>query len=477
MMSRKLLGILMVVVVSGVTLPGSSQAADLTRVLTSMDFENDQPFGFDLSPSFRHRIERSAITREGICDPTSQACPAYYSEVDARRTLFALDVDLAIGIYRDFQFHLTLPFIISDTTNLEFSDGVTRESSSIDPARASSPPRQPTINERFPYRLFEMPGGRLDGPTRSGLGDMSFGLAWTPFNNQRMPHVATMLLGIDYTAPTGKPARGGNTGVGRGVHELAFRIGASRRVGFLDPYMQFAYALPIRASNGLFRDYGPTQRVASPGMRGDITAGTEFILFSDDESGQHYTFRVGLDFGYTAQGRDYSPLFEGLSTTSCNGTSLQDVGLERYTGAGYPPSAGLPSTVQNEDIACAWIVQQTSNASDGPDSYNRAGTTFSHDGITDVDGYLRYGLHAGFSLQFAPLARFQLAFRGDTANPHGITGANSGRSTTGGAVSLDPADNERNPYYNPTLDYIGNRFRQESVFNFEWMARFSLQFQ
>lgn len=476
MMSRKLLKALMLVPLCVLLTPLHAEAAELTRVLTSADFDNDQPFSMDLSPSFRHRIERSQVTREGLCDPSQQQCPVYNSELDVLRTRMQLDVDLAIGIYRDFQFHMTLPIVFNDTLDLEFSEGVSGANSSIAPDASRNPPTSPPQNTRYPYRYFDLPGGRLDGPQRSGLGDMSFGIAWAPFSNDRTPYVSTVVLGLDYTAPTGQPMRGDNTSVGRGLHELNFRLAASRRLSIIDPYMQIGYALPIRSPNSLFRDYGNTQRTVTPGMRGEITAGTEFILFSDDDSGQHYTIKLGLDFGYTAEGRDYSPLFQGLATSECNGTTLNDVGLSRYNGERYPPEAGLDPNIDPADRACAWIVQQTANAADGPESYNRSGMAFHHDGITDIDAHLTYGMHAGLSLQFAPMARLQFGFRGETATPHGITSSNSGRSATGQEVNLDPARGERNPFYNPTLDYIGNRFRQEQIFNFEWMLRFSLQF-
>ena len=455
-------------------LVSAAHGADRTRVLTSFDFENDEPFGLDLSPSFVHRIERSTITREGVCRPAEGRCPRFNGELDYERQTFGLNLDLAVGLYRDFQFRFHLPIVLSQQAELSFASGVDASNSSIAPAAALNPPRQALDGQRFPYRFFELPGGVFEGPTRAGLGDLRLALDYAPFSNARNPFVSTVVLSVEYMAPTGQPAKATNTGVGRGVHELAFRIAASRQVLFIDPYLSIGGVVPVAANNGLFTNYGATQRTVTPGIRAEISAGSEFILYEDDRSGQRYAIVAGVDFTYVARGRDYTPLFEGLAGSSCNGMTLARAGLPSYSGQSYPPSANpLDPGLAAADIACAWIVQQTANAR-GSD-LNSA--TYFHDGITDVEGHALFGIHGGLSLQFAPLVRLEVLTQVATATPHLITGADAGRaSTDNGSVNLDPAAGERNPYYNPTIDGVGSRFRRESVMDFSWGLRLNLQF-
>lgn len=448
------------------------QASEATRVLTAFDDAVGIPYSFRLGPSFEQRYESGRISRESECtDPDSGICPAFQSELDYRRITNLMNMDLGIGLYRDLEFHMRLPIVISDQRRLQFADGVTRNNSSIDPAnpgqfRGSDPDTADYY--RFNYRFFNV-GAENRGPSRAGVGDMTFGFAWKAFNQEKSPHLADLVLRFDYTAPTGRTARADNTGVGRGVHELGFGIRAGRDFDHFSPFMGVEFNLPLPASDTLFQDLGGNrQRFRGPGMSGSILLGTEIILY-EEEKQQRYTFNLQSRITYISEGRDYGPLFEALSRSGCNGVRLSEVGTyeNRYDGSIFPRNRAAAQAAERPE--CGWIVQQPSNEG--------AGGRYFHDGITLIDAHQSIAFGTGFNLQFSPHVQLRLFADFETRSSHFLTGERTGRSTSeDGRVDLDPAAGERNPYYNPTLDSVGNRFYLERIFNWSWGTQMNFYF-
>jgi hypothetical protein len=471
--------------------PSMLQAAELTDVVDALDVENDNPYDFHIEPSFGQRFESGIITRETPCGPdTTPACELPQTglarELDYRRVINTLDFDVQVGLFRDLEFHVNLPVVISDQRRLRYADGVNRTNSSIFPSddRVSSGLAQtqgstPVLFDE--YRFFDIPN---DGPKRSGLGDMTFGLAWSPFNDARNAFVGNLTVGFDYLAPTGRPARGGNKGVGRGVHEVQFAIATSREFteAHLDPYFGFRAALPLAAGNGLFES-DPNSSLTAPGARFNFTAGTEIIMYENASRGQDFTFDVGMDFGYQLEGRDYSPLFDGFANSSCNGLTPEQAGLSEVPdGNLYDPST-LPTAANG---ACAWVVQQPGNADlpTGSAAGPSLNTPYSHDGILDVEGFGTVGGHTAFNLQFNDYIQVRLGFGFQYQTPHFLTTADAGRDADNNdIVDLNPEPTvgnegivERNPNYNLVLDAVGRRFRLENMLSLNWNIGVAFQF-
>ncbi|MCA9565379.1 MAG: hypothetical protein KC561_17900, partial [Myxococcales bacterium] len=394
-------------------------------------------------------------------------------EADFERVVNELAFEIQVGLWHDLEFHINIPIVLGDSRDLTFSSGdggtVTRENSAIDPADDLI---QDDLNDQGffdTYRYFELEGGN-QGPTRSGFGDLSFGLSWAPFNSERQPHLATLALGFDYVAPTAPVARASNTSPGRGVHEIQFSIAASRRFAIVDPYFGMLYALPIATSDSLFADHGGGQEMQSPGMRGEILGGVEFIVWERPEEEQVITVDVGLDFGYQAAGRDYSPISDALMSSSCGGTTPGEVSL-MLDGTPYEPAASVPVN----SAACAWITQQTSSRIVNP-AADPEDELYTHDGITTQDAYITMGGHVGVNAQISPYVELRIGTTFTTETERFITAARTGvdRDNDGEVDFTDP--NERNPVYNPTMDSVGNRFRIEGVLNIDWHATLAFQF-
>lgn len=466
-----------------------SQSAELTDVVDAFDDANDDPFDFHAEPSFRQRIERGSIIREVPCtnDPdgppdavvNATRCPdepdtVFNKELDYERVISALDVDLQFGIWHDLEFHVTFPIIFSDRRTLDFATddqgrSVTRENSGVDPA--DSLIEADVLDDGLfdTYRYIQVEDGP-PVPTRSGLGDMTFGLAWAPFNSERRPHLATLKLGFDYTAPTAEPAARDNESVGRGLHQLQFSLAGSRRFSIVEPYFGLRYILPIPTSDSLFQDYRGGQRTVSPGQRGELTAGTEFILFENAGRGQIFTFDLGFDLGFQAEGRDYSPLFEALSRNQCAGVTPQEVQFN-LDATPYEPSTGLDPDL----AACGWIVQQPSSRVRGS-SGDPETEQYVHDGITTVEGYATLAAHIGANFQISEYVEVRVHAQFETETEHFLTAARTGKDQDGDDEVDFNDPNERSPVYNPTLDSVGHRLRAESIFNVLWNATLAFQF-
>ena len=472
------------------------EAAEVTEVVDAFDTANDNPFDLHIEPSFRQSRQRATIAREGGCEDCDEATTVFRREMDYSRVRSEMDFDIQLGLARDLEFHIQIPVVISDRRSLEYASGVTQDNSNVDPSdRRIADDLDPALNDFYDgnvpgdarthfgtYRFFELPH---DGVKRAGLGDILVGLAWSPWNDQRHPHAASLRLGVDYLAPTGKAAGGDNTGVGGGAHELQVSLAASRRLHeFVEPYFTFAFAQPFAASTGPFAENSPNSDTRAPGGRLDVGTGTEIVLFEDHETHQRYTFDLGFAFGYQLEGRDYTPLSDALARSNCNGLSAAEAGFPidagddgGTNGNGYDPGAD----VLPENAACGWVVQAPGNVvNDSSDL--RGDWTYAHDGISDVEGHANVGGHTGFNLQVSEYIELRMAVDIRWVNAHMITVADSGRDGDGSdVVELDPAPAantsvERNPFYNLALDAVGRRFRVENEVDITWGLTAAFQF-
>lgn len=468
---------------------GTVQAAEITDVVDAFDSEVDDDFDFHLEPRFGQHLERGTIIREAPCTPDPNGPPDAFRnaekcldepatiltrELDYERVVNELDIDFAVGIWRDLEFHMTLPIIISDTRTITFASGdgprsVTQENSSVDPAAELITDDLDNAGLFSTYRFFDI-GSELVGPDRSGFGDLTLGFAWAPFNHERSGHLATLRLGIDYQAPTAEAAKRDNTSAGSGVHEFSFSLAASRRFSIVEPYFGATYHLPLVASDSLFVDHGGGQTTVGPGQSADITAGTELVIYESAERGQLFTFDVGFTFGFTAEGRDYSPLSDALSQSACNGLTPDEAGFPT-DGSAYEPD----SSVAPANAACAWILQQPANRAPNPGASDGEQRYF-HDGLSTIESFGSFGAHFGLNFQISPYVEVRVHTDLETETEHFISSARTGQDRDGDDEVDFNNPNERSPVYNPTLDGVGRRFRVESVLNIDWGATIAFQF-
>ena len=435
--------------------------AIVTDVIDAAD-END-PFDANIQLRFEMDQISGTIHREYPCFKGSAECPNGSAILPKRELAFEqkiqkLVINPKIGLYKDLEVGVDIPVILLDQTKLSFAEGVTAETSSVAP---------PSTVDGGSFSLIQVgEGAPYVGESRSGLGDIDLKLRYAPFNYERDETEPTWVLAVRYTLPTGKIRKGDNVAVGQGVHALDLSTTISRRTfSWLEPYFSFHGTFRFPEAGSLFVGQG-TQTLQQPGNILGIMLGTEFIPWEEAGGDDPLrSARLEIDMGVSAdfvfEGREYTPLFEGLANSPCS----------------QNPSCLL--TASTRDIR---------------------DTTFSGepgrtDGITDVE---QYGVLAGwFGLHYQPVRYVQLGavFGYERETSHFLTNADPGKDLSGdgpvteAAVVAGETVNEFSPTYIEAIDAPAGqngqdgltassptRFRQEDYNNFNLMLHLTTKF-
>lgn len=418
--------------------------AIVTDVLDAAD-EGD-PFDAAIDVRYEFSSYSSLLVREQPCYQGSDAdCPSGSTvllrrELKSERTVHRMVISPRIGLYRDLELSADLPIVLMDQTNLDFASGVNPQNSTV--YRENQPNSS----------LFTVP---FNGTQRSGFGDMRIGLKYSPLNFQRDETEPTWVLGVHYTAPTGKLKTATSDGVGEGTHTLELFTTISRRATpWLEPYFNFHGAFRFPASETLFEDRGLTQTLVSPGNSLGIQLGTELIPWEDNASDARLEFDIGFRADYHFEGREYTQLFEALGNSACN--SNPDCLLTTYTR----------------------------ELKENPAQSLQLGHT---DGITDVEQYGIYSTWIG--LHYQPIRYFQLGakFMYSRQTAHYLTNADPGKDLDGnGPVQEDGQEgNEYSPVYlegidspagDPASAPNATRFRAQNADSFHVMIHLTGKF-
>ncbi len=314
-------------VVAALTLgaPFAAGAADVTRVASS--FEDDDPFGLFIDIGFEHTQRRTKILREQL--PSQPGGTREYANVlwyaggDSR-----LNLDLAVGLYRDVQLTFGLPIVIAQNESLDFVSGTTLESPSISDNCVKA---DGSVNGSCttPQPLFGVPGETF----RGGLGNMRFGLAWAVFNQRNDETKPTWVVGLDYEAPTAKmldpskvTAPDDRGDIGDRTHKYTVYTALSRRIGVADPYFRMHYTVPVRGP-GFYsncdslnvepQNLGYPQNCGLPewdrkttGIQaphtGGVMFGSEFTVY--DQPNRKMALDIRAIGNYVSEGRYYNEL-------------------------------------------------------------------------------------------------------------------------------------------------------------------------
>ncbi len=410
-----------------VLVPTDAVAAEVTDVLDAFDENN--PYDFALRLRFGQDSRSAFIAREVRClkddQVGSKTCPERSSTMLARelayqstkRTLF---VDARIGLYHDVELYVTLPVVLSYAWSHEFAGGVDRSNSTIHPDTDAN----------------AVMASKYNSTDRSGIGDMVFGLKFSPYNYYRDMAHPTWTMGVEYKAPTGTPMEVDNSGVGYGIHEIhIFQTISRRSLKVLEPWFNTHARLRFNSDNGLFQNLGATQRQVTPGHLIGTSFGTEIIPWEDLEQDARVELEFGFRMDYTFRGREYTEVWEALAN--------QD----------------NPCRVEN---GCYNTLHYKSKIDKKTGQHTRT------NGVTDVE---QYGTFAGWAaLHYQPVRNFQISAKAQYAvdTPHFITFGDYGVDLDGkGGVqqanTSDPPENEYSPTFLPSLDAPGSRLRVQDV--------------
>lgn len=290
-------------------------AADVTDAASSADKED--PFDLNLDIKYLSTHHFGSIKREynNYADYVyeDETGKQYYS-TEARRVetkeyegnpalyyMHKMQFDLEIGLYHNLSLSFGLPVIISEQYKMVMFDDV----------------NAPDVSTLAGQQLFPW-SGNLDYEHK-GLGDISFGLQWAPFSQERKNRFMSWLIGMNVTFPTAsvKTPEGmnirststdgssivvpsGDAGsMGDGLFKLDFRTAASKRYSVAEPYLQLMFSLPVNSSKSIYND---------PKESFTINTGAEIYLYENKNLGQVFKLRADIEVMYTNKGDAYNAI-------------------------------------------------------------------------------------------------------------------------------------------------------------------------
>jgi hypothetical protein len=309
--------------------PSLAFAAELTR--TASSFEDKHPFGMYIDVGFERTQHLGKIIREWHQhDTVEDVSEMRYVGIDQR-----LNLDLHLGLWKDFEFHYGLPIVFAQNRIWRFAKGTDEGNSTIynNCIQANGEITDPACAANNVGRVPMFDVGEATNSFRGGLGDMTFGLSYAFFNQAKDDTKPTWVVGVDYTAPTADvldptvPTSNDKRGnIGDKIHKYKFYTSISKRVGIADPYFQIWYTLPYwgpgyysncdhpnPATMGRPENCGTEQwkrldTGIKPAHKGGILFGAEFNAY--DEPSKHQ--KVALDIRgiatYVSEGRYYNEM-------------------------------------------------------------------------------------------------------------------------------------------------------------------------
>ncbi|GAB4199011.1 MAG: hypothetical protein OHK0013_08790 [Sandaracinaceae bacterium] len=463
-------------VLGAVTLPTAPAAAEelvlMNEPTTYTDvvdaFDDHDVFDLHIHVGYLRQWELGRLQREvngpAAMDDRAQTLLRDVGNYELQRNglMFGLDV----GVFRDLAIYARLPLILSDDRTISPRSGL-----------------DPSVIAAGGMPLFQLPPNGFRSPTRSGVDWMSVGLAWSILNQHRQQWAPTWVLMVEGRFNIGEPMRacgidaGGGTvcrpdvdsmgnfapgpysaGVGRGVNALRIETRASFREGMLEPYGGLMAQIEWPGSAGsLFLPSGDLRGYINrlPPVQGRFTAGLAIIPWEDRQHFQRFTFDLRFQGDYVSEGRDYSPLFDALGSST-------NPYLSNLTYEGVP-------TMENPTTDGLGRVQ--------------------FNGLTDTQSHGRFGGQVTLEMQAAQYVRFQVGTTFMYSMPYNLTQSDACNPNVRAAEVTDPRlvgdcrassnpSNQSiiNPHHRPAIDMPGNRFRMDGLWNIDLYANVSAMF-
>ncbi|MGZ6062558.1 MAG: hypothetical protein ACXWUE_33540 [Polyangiales bacterium] len=479
------------------------EPGEVVDVVDAFDTKNNDPFDLHLSLGFHQSWERGKVRRESYVGPDGQTSTnsGFTSNVENvasfKHTTSTLNMRADVGLYKDLGLFIRLPLILADDRSLDDLDGSSKGVNAQFGRASDSATGDP---------LFKLP---FTSPTRSGIDYIAVGLRWGLFNQYRdpskpnwtwevegrfgvgeplhacnanpenIPDAAAKAAGVPpggkypqcpglTSDPTNQPVydtantpnryyrnpklEGRSPGISRGTNAIKVGTLFSNRYRYVEPYGGFWFMAEWQKANTDMGNYGDLQGIITnrPPLQGGLTGGLMIHPWENRELYQRFTIDLRFDARYISQGRDYTPLFDALGSSSAS--SLVAPNPAQYQ-AGTGPD-GKPASVGNYRKPIAFT------------------------GVTDVEAHGAFGGKAAFVVQAAKYIRFNLGV--------GLTYEQAYTASTADACNPDftPSDSEAgrckgasgptgtpNPNHRPVIDLPGRRFRITETFLWDaWVS-------
>ncbi|MDD9942935.1 MAG: hypothetical protein OXU20_17980 [Myxococcales bacterium] len=423
-------------------------------------FEPADPFDIRISWGYEASTTRGTVQRElatGAGD--GRAGSRYVDIADSEYATKRLTLDVEVGVFRDLMVFFQLPFVLEHDRSLHLP-GEAAKDGSLQREQIDAALLEPLPTDGHP-EIFRLRNGVASQP-RDGIPSVSFGLAWSVFNQYRSRNVPTWTLRFASEVGTGAimlpcvlndepdPSEmeldsDDSTcprGVSQGTIRTEFGSRWSYRYRVVEPYLGVEYVHSfVGAAGDTFRPTGDLEGDvdSDPPSEMTFTSGVAVIPWENRSRFQRLSVDARFSATYVSAGRDYSPLFDALGAS------------------------------QNEYLTS---LNRTQPGDQGED------VRFT--GLTRVEDHARIGARLTLLIQAARYVRFQLGTGIAYAAPHLLTGA-SPCNLDVEAAEGDPRRGTclqgiSNPSYRAVIDEPGKRFRLDGALTLDISAAASGQF-
>jgi hypothetical protein len=398
-------------------------------------FDGDDPVDVNVSLSFARSQNNASISREAS-QPGDQVAGRFLPIAESRQITNALALEVDVGLYKDLMVYARLPLVLSDTRRLQLPDAARCETTQ------SCMDKKAAINDALAQNgeppLFDVSSGSgFHSATRSGVPAFDFGVAWGIVNQYRTPYLPTWVVSAETRVGVGKIispcADGGgcDTGINRGTLRFELASRWSYRWRYVEPYLGLSYAIErATGAKERFSPHGdqPGYLDTTPPSVLETTLGAALIIWEERGRFQRFAVDLRARAAYVSAGRDYSPLYDALGTST--------------------------------------------NPHLHNDYMSPSGAAVGFSGLTNVDAHALLGVEVAAAMQAARYVRFRLGVAFSHQTQHMLTDAAPCPSGAGPSCSPEHI----NALYRPIIDLPGQRFLLTSDLTFDLFAHATGQF-
>lgn len=321
-----------------------TDVADAADVLVVGGMERADPFDLYITSDIEMLFANGKITREPIdraglvsnnCTATNPRDCLPVDELRWSRETYLAHLGLELGLFHDVALTLGWHYVLADSLQFRYAAGVDQTNSTVDPQGAADLNGDGVANADdtlFPHNFASK---------HKGWGNMDLGLRVAPLSDERDESKPAWVLFFKWGAPwmstTYDPQDRASTDspgvVGDGMHRLTFGTALSKRLGnfgligidphlgrrgYLDPYMEFSYTLPVANRSGKSKARKDNVESESnsfgrlPSHQFHMKAGVEIVPYEDLRQNRKVALDVGLRSTFYSEGRNYSELTDPL---------------------------------------------------------------------------------------------------------------------------------------------------------------------
>ncbi len=261
----------------------ASFAARITDVADAGDEKH--PLEVDLEATYTHLRSLTTLTRE----QTTAAGTQLNDELKHVRTLDAIELRLAVGIWHDLELHVFAPLALRDQQSWNPASGTsTLSTNTISVSGCAAAGSCTTVQPIMP-----IPGQSQ----RTGFGDPTVGITWGPINEERELRLRPELF------PPGKP-------VSTWVIALSASAPFAAPGGYDDCSHPELLSDVATANCKDARWAGQTRY--KPPYEAQLTLGAELVAAEDVKADERLSFEVRGDVRWHGPARDYTQVADAL---------------------------------------------------------------------------------------------------------------------------------------------------------------------